>query len=100
MYWFEDNAVVLSGLAKGASHGEELDRGNAAAHLMLAELRARCWFEYIESKSNWADGAGRLLEADPWIHAHHFQVTRGEVPHWPWLAPAEERLTWVKYSCS
>jgi hypothetical protein len=99
-YWYEDNAVVLAGLSKGSSNGEELDKGNAAIHLLMAELRSRGWFEYIESKSNWSDGASRLLEGDPWIREHNFVTTRGEVPTWPWLASAEERLARVRSSCS
>jgi hypothetical protein len=62
--WFEDNSVVLSGLAKGSNHGEDLDAGCACIHLALAMLKARSWWEYVESKANWSDGASRLLERE------------------------------------
>ena len=98
-YWFEDNSVVLAGLAKGNSNGAALDSGNAAIHLLMAGFRARGWFEYVESKANWSDGASRLLELDDWSLRHGFRMSRGTIPTWPWLAPVEDRLAWVKHTC-
>jgi hypothetical protein len=60
--WFEDNSVVLAGLVKGTSMNPELDRGAATGHLLLSQIQARVWFEYIETKSKWSDGASRELD--------------------------------------
>ena len=65
LLWFEDNSAVLSGLVKGSSGHPMLDAGTATIHLLLAALEARAWFEYVESDSNWSDGASRLPKADP-----------------------------------
>ena len=74
LLWFEDNSAVLSGLFKGSSGHPMLDAGAAAIHLLLAALGARAWFEYVESDSNWSDGASKLLEAGPGAHVNGFTV--------------------------
>jgi hypothetical protein len=96
--WWEDNSVVLAGMCKGANHGEDLDAGTTAIHLMVAQLRMRPWWEYVESKANWSDSASRLGEADPWIKKHGFHVRTGTVPLWPWFGTAETRLSQVRKS--
>jgi hypothetical protein len=90
--WYEDNSAALSSLIKGASGNSELDCGCAVAHLSMALLRARVWFEYIESQANWADGASRLLESDPFLHREQFVTVRTQVPSWPWLTDADQRV--------
>ena len=91
--WFEDNSVVLSGLAKGASGEEDLDAGVACTHLLLAQLR---WWEYVESDSNWSDGASRLLDQDVWLRQQGFLLEWGLVPDWAYTCSASERLVHVK----
>ncbi len=85
--WYEDNAVVLAGLTKGASRDPYLDIGHSAIHLSLAHLRTRIWWEYVQSEANWADGPSRHLESDEWAKLHDFQICRAEIPTWPWSAP-------------
>ena len=94
--WLEDNANVLGGLVKGANHGEDLDNGVAAIHLLLAHSGTRIWWEYVESDANWADGASRLLAADPFLKHHGFEVRDGRVPVWPWTTPADQRVALVQ----
>ena len=91
-YWFEDNSVVLSGLCRGGSRTALLDQGVAVVHLLLARLRARVWFEYVESHANWSDGASRLLLLGPWSAHHGFQLVTGDVPSWPWTVPPDQRV--------
>ena len=74
---------MLSGLVKGFSGHPMLDAGAAAIHLLLAALATRAWFGYVESDSNWSDGASRLLTGDPWAKANGFSVKMGEAPTWP-----------------
>ena len=96
LLWFEDNSAVLSGLVKGSSGHPLLDAGAATIHLLLAALEARAWFEYVESDSNWSDGASRLLAADPWAKANGFTVEMGSVPTWPWLAQGNHRMKYIE----
>ena len=89
---YEDNSNVLAGMVKGTSKGEQLDAGAASIHLMLACLRARPWWEYVQSESDWSDGASRQLLNDEWTRRHGFQMGVGDIPVWPWLAQEKERL--------
>ena len=93
LLWFEGNSAVLSGLMKGTSGHAMLDAGAATIHLLLASLEARAWFEYVESDSNWSDGASRSLADDPWAEANQFDVKVGHVPTWPWLAQGSHRAS-------
>ena len=65
-------------------------------YLLLAALGARAWFEYVESDSNWSDGASRSLADDPWAKANGFTVEIGDVPTWPWLAQGSHRIKYVE----
>ena len=89
--WFEDNSAVLAGLVKGSSSAPELDQGVAVAHLLLAALQVRVWFEYVESASNWSDGVSRELDQDPWAKDNGFPVAMAQVPQWPWTTQGSDR---------
>ena len=95
-YWFEDNSVVLAGMVKGASSGELLDHGAASAHLLIADMRARVWWEYVQSKANWSDGASRELEHDQWVRLRGFSTERAQIPLWPWQATGADRIAAVR----
>ena len=73
-----------------------LDAGAATIHLLLAALGARAWFEYVQSDSNWSDGASRLLTEDQWAKANGFTIKKGGVPTWPWLAQGSHRVRYVE----
>ena len=98
--WFEDNSAVLSGLVKGSSGHPLLDARAAIIHLLLAALGARTWFEYVESDSNWSDGASRSLADGPWAKANKLHVEIGHVPTWPWLAQGSHRIKYVEPALS
>ena len=91
-YWYEDNAVVLASLTKGDSRLEDIDSATSTVHLALAHLGARGWFEYIQSDSNWADSASRLLFADPWAPRNGFILEAMEIPEWPWTGVQTDRV--------
>ena len=93
---FEDNSAALSGLVKGFSGHPMLDAGAATIHLLLVALGARAWFEYVESDSNWSDGASRLLTEDQRAKANGFTIKKGGVPTWPWLAQGSHRVRYVE----
>jgi len=91
--WFEDNAVVLSGMVKGRCHCPEVDDAMAALHLAFAMLRTRVWYEYVESDANWSDGPSRELSANEWLVQEGFSVHTTDAPAWPWLVSPEDRVT-------
>ena len=53
------------------------------------------WFEYVESESNWSDGASREGLHDPWVKDNGFAMEVCEVPVWPWVAEADQRMALV-----
>ena len=65
--WFIDNVVVLAGLAKGHNRTQELDAANSVISLTPAQMGSRVWWEYVESKANWADAPSRLLKDCAWL---------------------------------
>ena len=81
--WYVDNSVVLASMCKGASHSQAVDQGATSLHLILAGLRARVWWEYVETKSNWSDKLSRDLY-DVWLVQQGFDVQRYELQSWPW----------------
>ena len=94
--WFEDNAAVLASVIKGCSSEEEMDAGMASIHTLAAAVSTRIWFEWVESKANWADEASRLLLAGPWAAANGFRMARRSVPTWPWEADGAGRASAVR----
>ena len=83
---------MLAGMVRGASGNPVVDRMATAVALMCAFLQCRIWYEYVESKANWADGPSRLLEACPWVEKHQFPMNRFSVPVWFASASTPELL--------
>ena len=73
-----------------------MDRGCAAVHLILAHLKCDIWWEYVQSESNWSDGASREGKDNTWIQEKGFSIISCEVPEWPWSVSMAERQTKVK----
>ena len=68
--WFIDNLAALMALVRGRSDSPDLERLSHLIHLACFALKTWIYWEYIPSKSNWADAISRLGFADPW-HQHH-----------------------------
>ena len=79
--FFIDNTAALMALVRGRSNQAALDHMALLIHLALFVLQAWVYFEWVESKANWADGISRLGMHDPWYHKHHFAVTEMVFPH-------------------
>ena len=47
------------------------------------QSRSYVWWEYVESDSNWADGASREGPYCRWAASHGFEVRYVEVPRIP-----------------
>ena len=84
-YWYIDNSSILAAMVKGAAGHEDVDAAAAAIHLTLAAQGARVWWEYIESKANWADEPSRMLDKSAFLKDENFETRWGDVPVWPWI---------------
>ena len=78
--WMVDNTVALSSIVKGCSSDQYLEA--IVAHFWISSWRldARIWVEYIDSKSNWADGISRWFDRDEFIRDKNVSVWRVEAP--------------------
>ena len=88
--WFVDNTVALSGLVKGTSR--EPVNEKLIAHFWVAAFRldARIWLEYVDSKSNWADGISREFDKDLLVIEHRVETRRIVDPfHWMCESPTQ-----------
>ena len=63
--WFIDNEAAVSSLVKSTSKELDVHRISQATHALLGLLSSRCWFEWIDSDSNPADGLSREGLQDP-----------------------------------
>ena len=59
-------------------------------HLILAALRARVWWEYVESHANWSDRLSREL-SDPWLVEQGFEIRESQLGTWPWAVDEAQR---------
>ena len=62
--WFVDNTSALSALIRRASSTEDLNTLALVFGLSMTALRARVWFEYIQSASNPSDVLSRKAWGD------------------------------------
>ena len=85
--WFIDNIAALMALIRGRSDSPDLEKMASLIHLACFALRTWIYWEYIPSKSNWADATSRLGMADPWRAAHQFTLFRVSFPFFLWKLP-------------
>ena len=71
-FWYIDNIAALMSLIRGRSSSPDLERLAQLIHVAMFALRASFFFEYIPSKTNWADAVSRVGFADPWLQQHGF----------------------------
>ena len=72
--WFADNTAALMALVRGKSNQPDLDMLAKMIHIAMFSLRVWIYFEWIESKANWADGISRQGAGDLWLRRHAFAV--------------------------
>ena len=61
-------------LVKGSSGSESLDKMAQLVHLACFAIRSVPYFEYIESKANWADEISREGARGTWAPRNAFSV--------------------------
>ena len=72
--WCIDNVAALMALVKGTSVVPSLDQMTKATHLGAFALESQAYYEYVESKANWADEISRLGMEGPWANDRRFAV--------------------------
>ena len=70
--WYIDNLAALMCLIRGRSEVEDLEKLSHLIHVALFSLNVWIYWEWIPSKSNWADAISRLGVTDPWYQNNHF----------------------------
>ena len=75
-----DNVAAVMTLVRGRSSNPDLTQLGHMIHLALFALRAQRYWEYVHSKSNWADDISRLGIQDPWRKSHGFSIGLSSLP--------------------
>ena len=88
--WFIDNTAALMALIRGRSGSSDLERLSQLVHLCLFALSASLFWEWVPSKSNWADAISRMGYSDPWYPAHGFVSSL-------WTLPPSAVISVVQY---
>ncbi|CAE7828536.1 unnamed protein product [Symbiodinium necroappetens] len=95
--WFLDNVASLMALVKGRSSSRDLENFAHMVHMLLLGLNTQMWFEYIPSKSNWADAISRLGRDDPWHVSQSFSTSVIRFPRVVWGLPPSALLTLASF---
>ena len=85
--WFIDNVASLMAVVRGRSDNPELDHIASMIQAVLFSLETWMYFEWIQSKSNWADGISRYGAADTWHRRHGFTCELALVHTEMWRLP-------------
>ena len=72
--WFVDNTAALMLFIRGRSSSPDLERLSQVIHLCLFTLSCTPYWEWIPSKSNWAEDISRLGWRESWPVANGFRV--------------------------
>ena len=88
--WFVDNTTALHSVIKGNARNQWLDRSIAIFHFLAFRHDVHVWFEFVDSKSNWADGISRELDKDPFAIKHGYEIGEVSIPRDLWKVTAKE----------
>ena len=81
--WFLDSVATVMTFVRGRSSNPDLTQLGHMIHLALFALRAQRYWEYVQSKSNWADDISRLGIQDSWRprrKSHGFSIGLSSLP--------------------
>ena len=91
--FFIDNTTALYGAVKGVSNEESVARAVHVAHIIAYKAKALVWYEFVESKSNFADGISRKLQECEFCKRHSIPTDPIAVPQEWWSKPLKEVYT-------
>ena len=83
--WFIDNTTSLYSFVNGTANDPQIDRAVAVLYVCDAHYSFLTWFEFVNSKANWADGISRLHADDPFARQHGFPIVQVKVPQGMWF---------------
>jgi hypothetical protein len=92
LLWFIDNTSALAAAVRGSSSDPDVASMTQLLYVLAYSADVRIFGEYVESDSNWADGASRDLLDDPWARANGFVLgimREFRVPRGPLLERVE-----------
>ena len=78
--WFVDNEAAVCSLIRATSGQEDVHKICQASQALLGILASRCWFEWIDSDSNPADGLSRDGLQDDWTLRQGWSLTEYQFP--------------------
>ena len=78
--WFIDNVSALMAMVKGCSSVGSMDSMAKLAHLIGFSVGASAYYEYVQSKSNWADEISREGFKGPWAKKRGFATFKCSFP--------------------
>ena len=78
--WFIDNEAATSSLIRASSRQVDVHLISQFAQLILFNLQARAWFEWIDSSSNPSDGLSRLGLEDSWSLTQGWSLAEYDFP--------------------
>ena len=88
--WYVDNTSAMAAFVKGASRSLELERIVNLFWVLAYHLECVVWFEWVDSRSSWADGVSRRLGSDPFAARHGFALQEMEQPRASWTGDIHE----------
>ena len=86
---FIDKTTYLYSFVKGTANDPQIDRAVAVHYVCAAHYSFLTWFEFVNSKANWADGISRMHADDEFAAEHGFPIKQIEVPRGMWLHDIE-----------
>ncbi len=82
--WYVDNTSAMASFVKGTSKSAELEKIVGLFWMLAWHFDILVWFEWVDSDSNWSDGASRLFQEDPFASAHQFRMQEMQQPSREW----------------
>ncbi len=78
--WFVDNSAAVAALVRTTCTQTDVHGISQYAHFLLCRHQCRTWFEWIDSRSNIADGLSRDGLADEWTLQQNWAVMEYSYP--------------------
>ena len=95
--YYMDNLAAMYALCKGRSESPELDKMAGMVHAVLFSLRCAIYWEWFESRANWADAISRHGHHDEFHRREGFRVHDVSVPLFLWKLPWRAFLNFTEY---
>ena len=95
--FFIDNLTGMCSLIKGSSRKEDLSSITTGIHIGLVEIESRPWFDYVETKSNSADGGSRIGLIDPVARQLGITLRQHQLPAFPVGFPYCSPDVWTEW---